>query len=81
MQQSRYYTFSSPFGYRYERIRGHGKMLVRDEPNASIVQEALEGYASGRFPNQVDIRNFLMTKPEFPKSKNGTIRQQEVTRR
>lgn len=78
--QNGYYTFSSPFGYRYEKIRGHGKMLVRDEPKASIVQEALEGYASGRFPNQVDIRNFLMTQPEFPKSKNGTIRQQEVTR-
>ena len=41
--QNGYYTFSCPFGYRYERVRGHGKLLVRDEPKASIVQEALEG--------------------------------------
>ena len=78
--QSGYSTFSAPFGYRYEKIRGHGKMLVRDEPKASIVQEALEGYAMGRFTNQVDIRNFLNSKPEFPKGKNGIVRQQEVTR-
>ncbi|WP_282077588.1 recombinase family protein, partial [Epibacterium ulvae] len=78
--QSGYYTFSAPFGYRYDKTRGHGKMLVRDEPKASIVQEALEGYANGRFTNQVDIRNFLNTKPEFPKGKNGVVRQQEVTR-
>ncbi len=78
--QNGYYTFAAPFGYRYDKFREHGKMLVRDEPKASIVQEALEGYASGRFQNQVDIRNFLSTKPEFPKGKNGLVRQQEVTR-
>lgn len=50
--QNGYYTFAAPLGYRYEKFREHGKMLVRDEPKASIVQEALEGYSSGRFQNQ-----------------------------
>ena len=71
--QNGYYTFAAPFGCRYDKFREHGKMLVRDEPKASIVQEALEGYANGRFQNQVDIRNFLSTKPEFPKGKNGLV--------
>jgi len=47
--QNGYWVFQAPVGYRYERTSGHGKMLVRDEPLASIIQEALEGYASGRF--------------------------------
>jgi len=78
--QNGYWVFQAPFGYRYDKVRGHGKLLVRDGPKASIIQEALEGYATGRFPNQVDIHNFLNTKPEFPKGKNGEVRQQEVTR-
>lgn len=78
--QNGYWVFPAPVGYRYEKNKTHGKLLVRDEPLATIVQEALEGYANGRFQNQVDIRNFLLTKPEFSKTKEGTIRQQEVTR-
>jgi site-specific DNA recombinase len=44
-----YWTFAAPVGYRYQKVSGHGKMLVPDEPLASIVREALEGFASGRF--------------------------------
>ena len=44
-----YWCFQAPVGYRHERRAGHGMILVRDEPVASIVQEALEGYALGRF--------------------------------
>ena len=36
-----YNVFAAPVGYKYERISGHGKLLVRDEPVASIVQEGL----------------------------------------
>jgi len=49
---------------------------VRDEPNASIVQEALEGYASGRFESQAEIKRFLESQPLFPKDlPNGQVRQ------
>ena len=43
--QNGYWPFQAPIGYRFEAKSGHGKVLVRDEPIASILQEALEGYA------------------------------------
>ncbi|MBL1434571.1 MAG: recombinase family protein [Rhodobacteraceae bacterium] len=75
-----YWVFRAPIGLRFEIIEGHGKLLVRDEPNASIVQEALEGYASGRFETQAEIKRFLESQPLFPKDlPNGKVRQQKVT--
>ncbi|MEP2473849.1 recombinase family protein [Roseobacter sp.] len=38
-----YYVFHPPIGYCYEKDKAHGKLLVRDEPVASIIAEALEG--------------------------------------
>lgn len=78
--QNGYWPFQAPIGYRYERSSaGHGKVLVRDEPNASILQEALEGYASGRFQTQVEVKRFLERQPAFPKDLNGKeIRNQRV---
>jgi len=63
-----YYVSCPPVGYRYCDDRRHGKLLVRVEPVASIIAEALEGYASGRFTSQVEVKRFLESKPEFPKS-------------
>ena len=75
-----YWVFCAPIGYRYERRGTHGKLLVRDEPVASIIQEALEGYASGRFESQAEVKRFLESQPLFPKDlPNGQIRQQKVT--
>ena len=62
-----YYVFAVPVGYRYEKVGSHGRMLVRHEPLASIVQEALEGYASGRFDLQAEVKRWLETQPAFPK--------------
>ncbi len=77
--QNGYWVFQAPVGYRYERESGHGKILVRDEPNASILQEAFEGYASGRFETQVEVKRFLERQPSFPKDlPNGEIRNQRV---
>ena len=73
------FTFQAPVGYRYERVSGHGKLLVRDEPNASVIQEALEGYACGRFQTQVEVKRFLERQPSFPKdSESGEVRNQRV---
>ena len=75
-----YWVFQAPIGYRYEKRAGHGKMLVPDEPLASIVREALEGYALGRFETQAEVKRFLEAQPRFPKDlPNGHIRQQKVT--
>lgn len=74
-----YWVFARPRGYRYEKTAGVGNVLVRDEPLASIVQEALEGFASGRFETQVEVKRFLEAQPLFPKDlPNGEIRQQRV---
>ena len=38
-----YWCFPPPVGYRFEKVEGHGKLLVRDEPVASVLLEAFEG--------------------------------------
>ncbi|EEB84752.1 resolvase [Roseobacter sp. GAI101] len=76
-----YWVFAKALGYKFEKRQGHGKLLVRDEPIASIVIEALEGYASGRFETQAEVRRFLESMPAFPKDlPNGQIRQQKVSK-
>ena len=75
-----YAVFRAPRGYRYEKRRGGGKVLVRDEPLASIVREALESYASGRFDTQSEVRQFLQSRPEFPKPRSGEVTFEEVGR-
>ena len=75
-----YWCFAAPIGYAYKRVSGHGNMLVRDEPYASILQEALEGFASGRFDTQVEVKRFLEAQPAFPKEVDGRqIRNQRIT--
>lgn len=77
--QNGYWPFQAPIGYRFEGKPGHGKVLVRDEPIASILQEALEGYACGRFQTQVEVKRFLERQPLFPKDLNGReVRNQRV---
>jgi len=53
-----YWPFAPCIGYTMEKVEGHGKLLVRDEPMASIIQEALECYASGRFVSQAEVARF-----------------------
>lgn len=54
-----YWCFGKPAGYVYVPDNGGGKILVRDEPKASIIAEALEGFASGRFDTQKSVAVFL----------------------
>jgi hypothetical protein len=42
------WVFSKPIGYHNERVAGPGRILVRNEPVASIIAKALEGYACVR---------------------------------
>lgn len=58
-----YWPFpATPPGYKLVREPGHGKIMRRSEPEASIYTEALEGYAIGRFPTPVSIKAFLDMK-------------------
>ncbi|WP_425411842.1 recombinase zinc beta ribbon domain-containing protein [Leisingera aquimarina] len=48
-----------------EKTPGHGQLLVKDEPVASILKEGLEGYSSGRFASQGELARFFESKPIF----------------
>lgn len=73
-----FWAFAAPVGYRYEKGRGRGQVLVKDEPAASVIIEALESYASGRFQSQSEIRRFLQHSPGYPKGKSGYVHQTRV---
>ncbi|MEP2987846.1 MAG: recombinase family protein [Parasphingorhabdus sp.] len=73
-----YWVFQAPWGYRYERQSGGGKILVRDEPMASIITEGLEGFASGRFSSQAEVKRFFESKPQFPKCRHGVVLNERV---
>jgi len=73
-----YWCFPAPIGYRFEKKLGHGKLLMRDEPVASIMQEALEGFASGRFETQVEVKRFLDNQPDYPKDRTGQVHAERV---
>ena len=75
-----YWVFNPPIGYRYARVDGHsGQVLVRDEPVASVVAEALKRFASGRFETQSEVRQFLNASSHYPKDNSGEVRFQRVT--
>lgn len=54
-------------------------MLVPHQPFAGMVRDAFEGYASGRFQTQADIKRYCESLPNFPRNKAGTITQQRLT--
>ncbi len=76
--QAGYFCFWAPTGYKYVKSTSGGKVLEREEPAASLIQEALEGYASGRFQTQADMRRFLEPHPIFSRDKNGNIHPQRI---
>mmetsp|Transcript_22904 Transcript_22904/g.38407 ORF Transcript_22904/g.38407 Transcript_22904/m.38407 type:complete len:223 (+) Transcript_22904:56-724(+) len=61
-----YAVFTAPIGYAYKKAGSHGKLLTRVEPVASIIQEGLEGYASGRITSQAELKRFFEAQPAFP---------------
>lgn len=80
--ESGFWVFRAPAGYRYASAQtGGGKVLVAEEPLASTVRQALEGFATGRFMSQAEVQRFLERDPYFPKDrKDGTLRPMTVTR-
>ena len=73
-----FWVFQPPVGYKYVRESGRGSVLKRDEPVASVVRDALEGYATGKYETQADVMRFLQDNPLFPKDASGTVRHQRV---
>ena len=77
-----FWVFRAPVGYKYIAGKGSGgKVLVPDEPVATTVREALEGFASGRFASQAEVQRFFERCPHFPKDlPDGRLRPMTVSR-
>ena len=76
-----YWVFRAPVGYKYIPAKGGGKVLVPNEPLATTVKAALEGYATGRFTTQAEVGRFLEADPLFPKdTPSGGIRPMTIKR-
>ena len=73
-----YCVTNAVVGYRYEKVAGHGKLLVRDEPVASIIQAALEGFAQGKFETHSEVKQFLESHEAYPKGRDGSVHWQRV---
>jgi len=73
-----YWCFQPMLGYRFEKVKDHGKLMVRQEPVASIIIDALESYATGRLQSRAEVKRFFEKKPEFPKTKTGQVTHQRV---
>lgn len=74
-----YWPFQPPRGYKFEKRAGEGNVIVREEPVASILAEALQGMASGRFETKTEMKRFLEAQADYPKDKpDGTIRHQRI---
>ncbi len=66
-----FWCLPAPFGYKHN---GRGKPMARVEPIASVVAEALEGYAAGRFETGSEVGNFLENSPEISaRLKSGRV--------
>jgi site-specific DNA recombinase len=48
-----------PVGYKYKSDPVHGKLPVLIPKSSKLLKEALEGFASGKFMEQEDVRKFL----------------------
>ncbi|MEM9319646.1 MAG: hypothetical protein AAGA70_11660 [Pseudomonadota bacterium] len=68
-----------PVGHKFEKTKNLGKVLVRDEPVASMVQEALEAYPNGRFQTQAEVERLLNDDPRFTRGKSGRVGPERVS--
>ncbi len=75
-----YWVFYAPLGYRYQKSPAGGSILVPEEPMASAIREALEGYASGRFASQAEVKRFLENSPGFRLTRHGTLTNEQANR-
>ncbi|WP_409418310.1 recombinase family protein [Phenylobacterium sp.] len=73
-----YFVFHAPQGFKYKAVSGRGKMLVRDEPVASIIQDALEKFSLGELDTQSDVVRYLEAQPLYPKQKGGRVHRSRV---
>jgi len=67
--QNGFWIHNPPVGYKYIEEKGRGKLLIRNEPMASIVKEGIEAYAAGRLETQAEVKRYFESHPDFPRNK------------
>ncbi len=68
-----YHAFGAPVGYRFEKSKAHGKILVPEIVVAQILKHGLEQFASGNLQTAQEFRFYLENSPEYPKQASGKI--------
>lgn len=71
--ESGFWALKAPLGYKMQTDTRKPRILVRDEPIATYIQEALEGFACGRFQTQAEVKRFLEAFPDFPRTKSKGV--------
>lgn len=57
-----YWPWYYPIGYKTEKAPAGGKIMVRDEPNATYVAEAMELYANNTLNSIIEVWMYLKSK-------------------
>lgn len=73
-----YWGTNAPLGYKMQTDSSKPRILIRDEPIATYIQNALEGFANGRFETMAEVKRYLDTCPEFPKTKSKGVHDDVV---
>ncbi|WP_367398630.1 recombinase family protein [Sphingobium sp. OAS761] len=68
-----YWCLALPLGYKYYKVKGQGALIQRDEPKATIIQNALESFACGQLQTQAEVARFLQSHPDFPRTRHGRV--------
>lgn len=71
-----------PSGYKYRRKESKNDRaeILRDEPVATAIQNALESYACGHLATQAEVARYLTADPHFPKQHHGRVSDEMAKR-
>ena len=73
-----FWQFLPPIGYTSVPNKDGGKIMVPKEPEASVIREALEGFASDRFGTQAEVMRFLNNHPEITTRRKSLFTNQRI---
>lgn len=73
-----FWPFPAPIGYRYTKAKQGGKLLEVDSSLGSLVAEAFEGFAVGRFASVMDVVRFMARDSRLPYNRKSCAHAQRV---
>lgn len=73
-----FWPFIPPRAMKHQRVPGLGNVLVRVEPEATVIAEGLEAFASGRLQTQAEFARYLNDHPAFGKGRRKRITNQQA---